>query len=82
MTIGKDRFFEIFCDCPLEVCEQRDVKGLYRMAREGKVASFTGVTSVYEPPEKPDLTIKTSEWSVEHSVNLLLEQLLPRLKIQ
>lgn len=81
-TIGKERFYEVFCDCPLEICEQRDVKGLYHKAREGKVAHFTGISSGYEAPQKPNMIIKTSEWTVEHSVNLLIEQLTPRLSIQ
>jgi adenylyl-sulfate kinase len=80
-VVGPERFVEVFVDCPLEVCEQRDVKGLYRKAREGKVARFTGIHSPYEPPDKPDLVLRTGEWSVEHSLDLLLENVLPRLNL-
>lgn len=78
-TIGTDRFLEVFVDCPLEICEKRDVKGLYQKAREGKVSQFTGIHSTYEAPEKPDLVLRTGEWSVQHSVDLLLQNVLPRL---
>lgn len=80
-TIGPDKFLEVFVDCPLEVCEQRDVKGLYRMAREGKVGQFTGINSAYEVPEKPDLVVRTAELSLAHSLDLLLEKVLPRLSV-
>jgi adenylylsulfate kinase len=78
-TVGQDRFMEVFVDCPLEICEARDVKGLYRKAREGTVAQFTGIQSAYEPPDKPDLILRTGTWSLEHSLDLLLENVLPRL---
>jgi len=52
-------FHEIYCDCSLEVCEQRDVKGLYKRARAGEIADFTGISSPYEAPETPDLRVNT-----------------------
>jgi adenylylsulfate kinase len=55
---GSD-FYEIFCDCNLEICEERDVKGLYKKAREGKIPFFTGIDSPYEIPSAPELIIKT-----------------------
>jgi adenylylsulfate kinase len=61
-------FIEIFCFCPLPVCEQRDVKGLYKKARLGEIKDFTGISSPYEEPENPDLTIDTSQFSLEQSV--------------
>ena len=57
--IGIDRFYEIYLDCPLKVCEERDVKGLYYKARQGKIANFTGISDPYEKPKHPDLSIKT-----------------------
>jgi len=65
---GKGRFIEVFVDCPLEVCEQRDVKGLYKMAREGKIPDFTGISAPYENPETPEITINSSMEPVEESV--------------
>lgn len=53
-------FIEIYCHCPLEICEQRDVKGLYRRGRAGEISDFTGISSPYEKPENPELTIDTN----------------------
>jgi adenylylsulfate kinase len=58
--IGDDDFIEIYCDCPLEVCEQRDVKGHYRRARAGEIKNFTGISAPYEPPENATLVLDTS----------------------
>jgi bifunctional enzyme CysN/CysC len=79
---GEKEFFEIFVDTPLAVAETRDTKGLYRKARRGYLANFTGIDSPYEPPESPELRIVTTEVSVEEaagSVVTLLEErdLLP-----
>lgn len=60
LRIGPDRFFEVFVSAPVEVCEARDAKGLYRRARQGVIAQFTGVSDPYEPPLHPDLIIDTS----------------------
>ncbi|XP_075234025.1 3'-phosphoadenosine 5'-phosphosulfate synthase isoform X2 [Lycorma delicatula] len=68
-------FFEVFIDTPLNVCEQRDVKGLYKKAREGSIKGFTGVDQAYEKPETPDLVVKTVEQTVEEST-LQVVQLL------
>jgi adenylylsulfate kinase-like enzyme len=54
------RFFEVFIDTPLAVCEQRDVKGLYARARQGLIPNFTGIDSPYEPPISPEITLHTS----------------------
>lgn len=58
-------FIEIYCQASLEVCEERDVKGLYKKARSGEIANFTGISSPYEPPEKPELIVRTGEDSLE-----------------
>jgi adenylylsulfate kinase len=70
--VGKDSFVEVFVNAPLEVCEQRDVKGLYKKARAGEVKNFTGINSPYEIPTGADLTIHTHEKSIEEAVEMLL----------
>jgi adenylylsulfate kinase len=61
-------FFEIFVDCPLEVCEGRDVKGMYKRARAGEIKQFTGISAPYEPPENPDLILRSDLLSLEECV--------------
>lgn len=79
--IGSNSFMEVYVDCPIEVCEQRDVKGLYKKARTGEVANFTGIDSPYEAPDRPDLIIKTSELSVEASQDLLISAIEPKIAV-
>jgi adenylylsulfate kinase len=71
-------FLEIYCRCPLEVCEQRDVKGHYRRARAGEIKDFTGISSPYEEPEHAELVVDTGRLSVDESVNLVLDLLRER----
>ncbi|MFA5938591.1 MAG: adenylyl-sulfate kinase [Sinimarinibacterium sp.] len=66
------QFFEVYVHAPLDVCESRDPKGLYKKARAGQIKNFTGIDSPYEAPEKPELTINTGELSIEQSVQKLL----------
>jgi len=66
-------FFEIYCDCTLEVCESRDVKGLYKRARTGEIKDFTGISSPYEVPLCPDLVINTSALNLDESVNQVVK---------
>lgn len=68
---GND-FIEIYCRCPIEVCEERDVKGLYKKARAGEIRDFTGVSSPYEEPESPELVIDSSRLTIEESVRQVL----------
>jgi adenylylsulfate kinase len=68
-------FIEIYCTAPIEVCEKRDVKGLYAKAREGKIAEFTGISSPYEPPLKPELVINTGNTPLETCVNQVVTYL-------
>jgi len=70
---GKGRFVEVFVDCPLEICEQRDVKGLYKLAREGKIPDFTGISAPYERPQNPEITIHSTSPSRD-SVNAHIKQ--------
>ena len=65
-------FIEVYVKCPLEVCRERDVKGLYKLVDEGKIQHFTGIDDPYEEPENPDLVIETSKQSLEESVETLL----------
>lgn len=72
---GQFRFFEVFVDAPLEVCEARDPKGLYRQAREGKIPFFTGISDPYEPPEDPALRLDSSLDSPEHHAQTVMDLL-------
>jgi adenylylsulfate kinase len=75
--VGEENFFEVDCCCPLEVCEQRDVKGFYQKARQGMIEEFTGISSPYEEPETPDLLLDTVNTTLEDSVRKVLS--IPRL---
>jgi adenylylsulfate kinase-like enzyme len=68
-------------NAPLEVCEQRDVKGLYKKARAGEVKNFTGIDSPYETPSNPDVTINTHEHSVDESLTRLLSIVKPKISL-
>jgi adenylylsulfate kinase-like enzyme len=75
--IGEDRYCEVHVATPLEVCEGRDAKGLYRRARDGEIEEFTGVSSPYEPPERPFLRLDTTGRSVDACAEELLARLRP-----
>ena len=77
--VGSDNFVEVFVSCPLDVCETRDVKGMYRRARAGEIAEFTGISAPYEAPESPDLVLETGRESIGDSVERMLSLILPRL---
>ncbi|MDH3922674.1 MAG: adenylyl-sulfate kinase [Desulfobulbaceae bacterium] len=76
--VSENDFIEIFCDSPLAVCEERDVKGLYKRARKGEIKNYTGISSPYEAPEHPDLTLDTAGDSVETNVEKVLNFLEER----
>lgn len=78
--VGEGNYIEVFVDTPLEICEQRDVKGLYKRVRAGEVKNFTGIDSPYERPEKPDVAILTHQMSVDESLTLLLKRIEPKIK--
>ena len=63
--VEDERFIEVFVDCPLEVCEERDPKGLYKKARAGEIPEFTGISAPYEEPDSPELTVNTAELTLE-----------------
>lgn len=73
--LSRPVFFEIFIDTPINICESRDTKGLYKKAKSGEIKNFTGVSSPYEVPQSPDIHIKTSELNLTECVNLILEKL-------
>jgi len=79
--VGKENFLEIFVDTPLETCEERDVKGLYKKARQGQIANFTGINSPYESPENPFLSIPTHLLTMENSIATLKSNILPLIEI-
>jgi adenylyl-sulfate kinase len=70
-------FVEVYVNTPLELCEQRDVKGLYKKARTGQLTNFTGVDSPYETPERADIHIDTTKMTAEQAADLIVEKLIP-----
>ncbi|MFD2203310.1 adenylyl-sulfate kinase [Shivajiella indica] len=78
--VGKDNFLEIFVDCPLEICEQRDVKGLYKKARQGIIQNFTGINSPYEKPLSPFLRVQTDQMELDKAIQLIIKKVQPELK--
>lgn len=78
--IGQDDFIEVFVNTPLEVCEQRDIKGLYKKARKGEIKDFTGINSPFEAPENPSITIDTSKHELKENVDMLLAYILEKIE--
>ncbi len=79
--IGENDFIEIFLNPPLEVCEQRDTKGLYKKARAGIIKDFTGISSPFEAPENPDVEIDTSKTTIKDSVDLIFNAIIDRITL-
>lgn len=75
--IGEDDFLEVFIDTPLEICESRDVKGLYAKARKGEIKGFTGIDSPYEAPEQAFLSVATANQSIEATVDIVFDKIKP-----
>jgi adenylylsulfate kinase len=75
--VGEENFIEVFVNTPIEICEQRDVKGLYKKARAGEIKNFTGIDSPFEAPENPTIDVKTAELSIEDAANQILNVVLP-----
>jgi len=80
--IGEENFVEVFVNTPLEICEQRDVKGLYKKARAGEIKNFTGIDAPFEAPINPTVDVKTANQSVEESVELILKTILPLITLK
>lgn len=79
--VGAENFIEIFVNTPLEICEQRDVKGLYAKARRGEIPNFTGIDAPYEKPTKPDLEIDTSKTIITEAVKQITHYLNKKINI-
>lgn len=75
-----ENYLEVYINCPLEICEQRDVKGLYAKARKGEIKDFTGISAPFEEPKAPDVELRTAQESLEESQEKLLEELFKRIK--
>ena len=76
--VGSEHFVEVFVDTPIEVCEARDVKGMYAQARRGEITGFTGIDDPYEPPEQPEITLDTTTHSPEQNAHQILAFLIQR----
>lgn len=77
-TLGPDQFVEVFVDTPLDICEQRDAKGMYARARRGEIMSFTGIDDPYEPPKHPEIILKTIAMGPEINAGLILDHLVQK----
>jgi adenylylsulfate kinase len=75
-----EKYFEVFVSCSLEVCESRDVKGLYKKARSGQISNFTGINAPFEPPRHAELTLHTDKQTIEECHEQLLVAILSRIK--
>ena len=73
-------FWEVFVSCPIEVCEERDVKGLYAKARKGEIKNFTGIDSPFENPKAPDVIIETNKFDLEESLDQLYNNIIDKIK--
>jgi adenylylsulfate kinase len=80
--VGQDSFIEIYVNAPIEVCESRDVKGLYAKARKGLIKDFTGIDAPYEPPLQPELEVCTDQMDIYQATELIFEFLLPNIKLK
>ena len=76
--VGHGDFIEIYCDTPIETCEARDTKGLYEKARAGQIAEFTGISSPYEAPEKPELAVNTGKDELDACVRQVVDEMAQR----
>ncbi len=77
--IGEENFIEVFIDTPIEICENRDVKGLYAKARKGEIKNFTGIDAPFEVPDKANIVIKTADQTIEESGEILLKYILEKI---
>jgi adenylylsulfate kinase len=75
-----DGYVEVYVDCPVEVCEERDVKGLYAKARKGEIPDFTGISAPFDVPQKPDVAVDTANQSLEESHQQLVKAIINRIK--
>jgi adenylylsulfate kinase len=78
--VGADDFIEVYINTPLDICEARDVKGLYKKARKGEIKGFTGIDAPYEAPTNPDIEVKTHNMTIDESVDVIYNYLLEVIK--
>ena len=76
-----DKYCEVFVNCPIEICEQRDVKGLYAKVRNGEIKNFTGIDSPFERPMHPSIEVHTNTMSLDESLELLLNEIKSKIKL-
>jgi adenylylsulfate kinase len=79
--VGSESYYEVYVNAPLEICEQRDVKGLYKKARAGELKSFTGIDSPFEVPQNPNLELRTDQFTLDKCKDYLLEAVLDKIKL-
>ena len=79
--VGEQRFIEVYVNCSLKVCEERDVKGLYARARQGIIPHFTGISAPYDPPVSPAIELMTAEETIEESVRKIIEFVDPAISL-
>lgn len=80
-TVGTENFYEIYVSTSLEICEERDTKGLYKKARDGEIANMTGISAPYEPPMNPFITLDTEIMTIDQAVSSILERIIPKLNL-
>ena len=78
--IGEDDFLEVFIDTPLEICEQRDPKGLYKKARAGEIKNFTGISAPFETPVRPFLTVDNTKPEIDNTIREMLKRIIPEVR--
>ena len=78
--IGEENFIEIYINASIEECKKRDVKGLYKKAENKKIKNFTGISSPFESPKKPELEIDTTKLSINESIQKVIDYILPKIK--
>ena len=78
--IGEDDFLEVFIDTPLEVCEQRDPKGLYKKARAGEIKNFTGISAPFEVPTHPFMSVDNTDPKIDETVREMLKKIIPEVR--
>lgn len=79
--IGDENFIEVYVSTPIEVCEKRDTKGLYEKARKGEIKNFTGISSPFDIPEKPDIVVNTSKLTLKESITIILNSFLEKTNL-
>ncbi len=80
--VGEDNYIEVFVNCPLEVCEARDVKGLYKKARNGEISHFTGISSPFEEPQNADVVVKSDVLTAQQSAEQVFELIESKLRLR